>query len=52
MFPYRPSEILDNLHEVHGEGQGERALAASEHMFHTAKQSFLQEEMDAMCTTQ
>lgn len=30
-------QILDNLHEVCGEGQGERALAASQHMFHTAK---------------
>lgn len=37
MFPYRPFEILDNLHVVCGEGQGERALAASQHMFHTAK---------------
>lgn len=52
MFSYRLFEILDNLHEVCGEGQGERALAASQHMFHTAKQSCLQEEMDAVCPTQ
>lgn len=51
MFPYRPFEILDNLHKVCGEGQGERVLAASQHMFHTAKQSCLQEQMDAVYTT-